>query len=197
MKLTLQARRRRVRIRAVDSDDITSPRDGSCLGIIADWSKYGVGTDFPNISAKAWSANKLAAGDVCVMLPVYAYVHSNIRISTTPYNDRWDSGQIGFIYCYWERVRYVYNIGPLRTEDSTLQDWAKAELEQEIYRYDAYLNGEVFDAIYEVESPRCAGTWFAVHVYGDYYGRDTYKNGMRASASVCEQHLFDNAVWEE
>ena len=33
-----------------------------------------------------------------VYLPIYAYEHGGITISTAPYSCRWDSGQVGVIY---------------------------------------------------------------------------------------------------
>lgn len=33
-----------------------------------------------------------------VSLPVYAYIHSVIELSTVPFFDAWDSGQSGYIY---------------------------------------------------------------------------------------------------
>ena len=43
--------------------------------------------------------------DKFIILPLYAYVHSQIRISTTGFNCSWDSGQIGFIYCSKNRAK--------------------------------------------------------------------------------------------
>ena len=42
-----------------------------------------------------------------VVLPLYLYDHSGITMScdlTYPYNDRWDSGQVGWIYASHQRV---------------------------------------------------------------------------------------------
>ena len=47
-----------------------------------------------------------------IVLPVYLYDHSGIRISTSPFSCPWDSGQVGVIYC--TKKKAVYEFGKKR-----------------------------------------------------------------------------------
>jgi len=64
-----------------------------------------------------------------VILPLYLLDHSGLRISTEPFNDPWDSGQIGFIYA----------TGIVENEQKT-----KEILRAEVEEYDRYLRGEAY-----------------------------------------------------
>ena len=99
-----------------------------------------------------------------VSLPLWLYDHSGITIScgdrVYPYNDRWDSGLVGWI------------IYAKQAEDG--EDWrerAFARMRAEVEEYDHYLQGEVYGfTIYEngEEIDSCWG----------YYGDDLAKNGI-------------------
>ena len=62
-------------------------------------------------------------------LPIYAYEHGNITISTKPYSCRWDSGQIGVIYAYRDELKkHGYKTDDeieyaLNNEVKTFDDW--------------------------------------------------------------------------
>ena len=99
-----------------------------------------------------------------VSLPLWLYDHSGITIScgdrVYPYNDRWDSGLVGWI---------VY----ARQKDDG-EDWRKnafARMRAEVEEYDHYLQGEVYGfTLYEngEETDSCWG----------YYGDDLTQNGI-------------------
>ena len=40
-----------------------------------------------------------------VVLPVYLLDHSGLAMSTTDFNDRWDSGQVGIIFVSFDKIR--------------------------------------------------------------------------------------------
>ena len=68
-------------------------------------------------------------------LPVYMYEHGNITISATPFQCRFDSGQLGFIYitkelAETEGIKKPYDL-----------------LAHEIKVYDHYLKGETYGAM--------------------------------------------------
>lgn len=84
-----------------------------------------------------------AKGKECVILPIYMYDHSGITVSTTPFGDPWDSGQIG----------YIYASGPKICENWLIKDGVipaeilvKTEeiLQAEVEEYDQYLRGDVW-----------------------------------------------------
>ena len=71
-----------------------------------------------------------------VKLPIYAYIHSAIALSTTPFHDDFDSGLAGFAVCTRQDVADLgYSTPDWR---SRAEDVIKSELEL----YQQYLNGE-------------------------------------------------------
>ena len=73
--------------------------------------------------------------DKIYYLPLYMYEHGNITISATPFQCRFDSGQIGFIYitkelAETEGIKKPYDL-----------------LAHEIKVYDHYLKGETYGAM--------------------------------------------------
>jgi hypothetical protein len=69
-----------------------------------------------------------------IILPLYMYDHSGITISTKPFNDMWDSGQIGFIFITEESIE---------KNKLNLKE-AKERLLYEVKIYDDYLTGQVY-----------------------------------------------------
>ncbi len=76
-----------------------------------------------------------------VMLPLRLYDHSGISMSTShgyPYNDPWDSGQVGWIYATREDIVKEY-------DDFSKESVEKAIhlMKSEVEVYDQYLRGDV------------------------------------------------------
>ena len=79
-----------------------------------------------------------------VLLPVYAYEHGGITISTGSFSCSWDSGQLGYIYTTREKIVESYGRGKgarLRQNDKKN---ARKVLEAEIETVDQYLTGDVW-----------------------------------------------------
>lgn len=73
-----------------------------------------------------------------IILELYLYDHSGITMSSAPFSDPWDSGQIGIMVMTKEQAQNEYKDDP---------DYiAKATncMEMEVKAYDAYLTGDVF-----------------------------------------------------
>ena len=83
-----------------------------------------------------WLVKEEAAEVIC---PLYLYDHSGLTIKTSPFGDRWDSGQVGFIYARREDIVSEYG----NYSDNTLST-VKAVLEAEVKEYDDYLTGNVY-----------------------------------------------------
>ena len=68
------------------------------------------------------------------ILPVYMYDHSGVKLNTSGFNSRWDSGKIGYIYA------------DLEADHHTVDDKERLKevLESEIERYSMFVNGEVY-----------------------------------------------------
>jgi hypothetical protein len=68
-----------------------------------------------------------------IILPLYFYNHGGITMRTTPFGDRWDSGQVGFIYITKEDAK----------KERLSEKDALRCLQSEVETYDDYLIGNV------------------------------------------------------
>lgn len=96
-----------------------------------------------------------------VMLPLYLYDHSGITMSTSSFCDRWDSGQVGWIYADYSKIKKEYGV---ETVTETEIQKAVSVLEGEVKTYDRYLTGEVYGIViykFDEETDSCWG------FYGD------------------------------
>lgn len=132
------------KIELVHDDSAESPREWDNLGTI-------VTTDNRYFSLQEKSSYDLedlklaysdpdldsAPQDIAAILPIYMYAHSGVTISTSnsnyPFTDRWDAGQVGFIYITEEKVKHE-GIDPekvatyLRGEIDTLDQWLRGDV---------------------------------------------------------------------
>ena len=130
----------------------------------------------------------LQESDELVLLPLWLYDHSGISMSTThtyPYNDRWDSGQVGWIYLTKSQF--------LREAGYGEADWPKKAqeiLQSEVQIYDQYLRGEVFG--YQVFEFNRNGTdeWNETDesCWG-FFGDDLMQNGILDSITGLKEAL--------
>lgn len=136
-----------------------SPREWDNLGrIVAFHGDYNLPNEAEeNISADDFSSWMEMSEYIqkkqkpVVMLSVRAYDHSGISFSTSgnyPYNDAWDSYQVGFIYATEEAIKEWLQIKSISKEDIKR---VKKILEEEIATYTQYFNGEIYE--YIVEKP--------------------------------------------
>lgn len=123
----------------------------------------------------------LALANHYVALPLYLYDHSGITISTTPFSDQWDSGQVGFIYADKAKARETCG------RDLTDEEIADV-LRAEVTTYDQYLTGDIYRFEIEREVPFKKvyddgrevedAEWHYVDSCGGFYGSDPVKSGM-------------------
>jgi hypothetical protein len=89
-----------------------------------------------------------------LLLNLYMYEHSGISLSVDqsrpyPFNDRWDSRQIGYAYVTYEEIQKEY--GVKRISKKLKQKVIKL-IESEIETYNQYLNGYVYQyTIYNIQ----------------------------------------------
>lgn len=76
--------------------------------------------------------------DKFIVLPVYLMDHSGLSISTSDFNDRWDSGLVGWIYV--EREKAKEELGEERYENR-----ARIVLIDEVNLFNEYLNSDEGD----------------------------------------------------
>ena len=127
-------------------DWASSPREWDNLGTMLTWQRKYVSPDqneyaTPNDFIEWWSQN----GEGGLMLPVYCLDHSNVSYSTSDYRDRWDSGQVGFIYATAETI----------ANEGIDLEIAKRVLEGEVENYSLYAQGEVY-SINITQKSKCA-----------------------------------------
>jgi len=82
------------------------------------------------------------ASDDYYYLPIYMMDHSGISISSTSYQDKWDSGQVGYIILSKEKAM----------EENIPAEHALNVLQNEIVEYNSFLTGETWG--YQIISPK-------------------------------------------
>lgn len=104
-------------------------------------------------------------GTEFVSVPLYAYVHSGITISTGSFGDPWDSGCFGVAICTKEQVVDAFG------NDNDWQQHAKDIIEGEIETYDKFLTGETYVYsiyLYNKETKE----WTLENTCGGFYSND-------------------------
>jgi len=124
-----------------------SPREDDNLGtMVCFHNRYELGdkTDYRTEDYDSWEELKEGIikneGEV-VILPLYLYDHSGITISTSSFDCRWDSGQVGFIFVS------KYKIKKEGIDETKVEQY----LIDEVKTYDQYLTGDVWGYnVYEI-----------------------------------------------
>jgi len=122
-----------------------------------------------------------------VILPLYLYDHSGITMSTSSFSCRWDSGQVGYIYCSTDKILKEYG-----TTDSDTLIKVENILEGEVEEYDQYLTGDVYGfKLYKVETCNKGHKHleFVDSCYG-FYGDNWKENGIF-------EHISNDLIPEE
>lgn len=133
----------------VQHEDAESPREWDNLGhMIYSHRNYALGDeeidtdDFDNWEAiHNWLMKERKA---VLVLPLRIYDHSGISMSTTteyPYNDRWDSSMVGFIYTTKEDIQRFLTVKQLT---KPILKQAQSLLVGEVKTYSQFLSGEVY-----------------------------------------------------
>jgi hypothetical protein len=143
----------KVKYISVDNDP-ESPRSGDNFGtMICLHKRYILGDEYDENMYKnnfnSWDElkNKIEENeDVAVILPLYLYDHSGITMQTHPFDDIWDSGQVGFIFVSKDKVRKEFSVSDITDE---LIEKIKTILEGEVEVYNEYLTGNVYSLVKE------------------------------------------------
>ena len=161
-----------------DTDGSEGPREWDNLGKMYCWHKrYNLGDEkLPTDSYGGWDEikkylikEKGAIPDS--ILPLYLYDHSGITMRTTPFGDRWDSGQVGFIYTTEAKLK---EMGSPKTR-------MKDILRGEVKVYDQYLTGDVYGfKLFECK----AGNWEETDAVWGFYGSDAKESGIFDSTGI-------------
>lgn len=108
--------------------------------------------------------------DDYVILPIYAYIHGNICIRTSPFSCPFDSGQIGYIYCKSGAEGLTYK---------EIENYLTGEIKE----LNKYLNGEVYG--FNISSDK---TPLTDSCYG-YYDIDHCKSDAE---SIIDHYINNN-----
>jgi len=161
-------------LKVFQDDSSDSPRRWDNLSkmiFIGNYSHLGDNHDFhgEHESFEAHQKHIVKQMDVAIILPVYAYIHSGMTISLTPFNCRWDSGKLGWVVVTKEAIRENWGIKNVTKKyiDKTI-DIVRGEIKT----LDQYISGDVYgfqvcDENGEVEDS-CWG----------FYGYDIKENGI-------------------
>lgn len=106
-----------------------------------------------------------------IFVPLYLYEHGDISISTSRFSCKFDSGQTGWIYITLAKLNEL----GYRWKRLSANRLKKAIdlLTEEVFIYDQYLAGDVFQ--FDVED--CNGN--VIDSCGGFYGSDFDSNGMK------------------
>lgn len=117
-----------------------------------------------------------------VILPIWMYEHSGISLSTAhsyPYNDRWDSSCVGFVYTTKadgvKHGAWVDNFS-----DDEWHELAEEELRNEVKLYSAYLEDDVYECSYSI--------WYGLNL-------DKMQLCARNGRPVYVTHKNDTSYW--
>ena len=169
-------------------DDISdeNPREWDTLGILFSFNRsYDLNdSDAPDISPEDfegwdWMREYLRKKEkAIIVLPVYALIHSGITIGTTPFNDLWDSGQLGFIYTTRDRITSIR--GKKERLTKKLKEQLINELEGEIKTLDTCLQGVGYGYVIDpVDDDDQEGKY--EEYCGAYYDEDAAVDDAKAS----------------
>lgn len=91
--------------------------------------------------------------------PLYLYDHSGISISLAPFNDPWDSGNVGFLYALKDSLRKGF--GKSYTPERVIE-----LMKGEVRIYDQYLRGDTYGYRIEKDGEELDSCW---GFFGDDY----------------------------
>ncbi len=132
--------------------DPTSPREWDNLGtMICSHREYNLGdTQLEKDNFESWAEVKEwleKTMKAVLVLPLGLYDHSGITMYIGENHDRWDGGQVGFVYVTEEAMKREQEADPTYNLER-----AEACVRGEVEEYDKYLRGDVYG--FSIENPK-------------------------------------------
>jgi hypothetical protein len=84
--------------------------------------------------------------DVLEILPLYLLDHSGITISTTDFNDKWDSGMVGFIFITKDEARKSHMVKKISKK---VRETCHKNLLSSVETYNQYIRNDVYGYVIE------------------------------------------------
>lgn len=163
------------KLKLVHDSSADSPRNWDNLGtMICFHKRYDLG-DSHNYSSDDYSSWEqmekaiIKEENVAVILPLHLYDHSGVTISTSPFNNRWDSGQVGFILVSKKTALAEFG-GKIVT--AKLKQKLERILKGEVETYSKFLEGDIYGFQIVDEDDNHIDS-----CYG-FFGSDHKENGM-------------------
>lgn len=133
---------------------------------------YDLGIDYNDDTTEEQMINRIQKK--AIFEPIYIYEHSSVALSTTPFNDRWDSGQVGWYlvdknsleknFGYKKRTKKA--IEQVEKRVSGLLDNMQAHINGDVYMWFIYdSEGEILES--------CTEYYDIEHIYNEF---ETYIN---------------------
>ncbi len=89
-----------------------------------------------------------------MVLPLYMYDHSGITIALTPFNCRWDSGQVGFVQV--PRLKMMEEFSK-KIFTKQLKEKGLLHAQAEVETLDVYIKGDVCGFVVDDHDDSCWG----------------------------------------
>ena len=137
-------------VKIFHDEDAQNPRDSEYQDnidkFICDHKRYDLGDnhDYKFDNYNDWEelkAQLVKDFDPVEIRPLYLYDHSGITISDHDFNDRWDSGRVGFLLM--GRKEALKNWGGKKVTKA-LREKVSKFLDSSLKDYDSFLRGEVY-----------------------------------------------------
>lgn len=137
-------------IQVVYDEDPDSPRNWDCLGTFySNHREYNPDNKsieelvemFPPREGVDEIFNEDAMSRQFVWIKVYAYIHSGIALSTSPFNDPWDSGLFAIYAVNKDKVREMWDT---KIVSRQLREGIENNLVEEVNYYGKFLSGDVY-----------------------------------------------------
>ena len=127
------------------------------------------------------------------MLPLWLYDHSGITMScglrVWPYNDQWDSGQVGFIYMLKDDVMTLPGV-----HKNNWRQKANEYMKASVKTYDQYITGDVIGFIaYEKDDN---DEWVETDSCWGFFGSDLMENGLPDSVGFNLMERLENDTYQ-
>ena len=124
-------------LKIVRDEDPINPIEWDTLGIFATKKTYCFSQTQLQSNNLVDAYNELKKQGAICILDLYKFEHGNFLLSTKPFNNIWDSCQIGYIYTTQERCKLL-GINPKNTRK------VKKILDEEVKTMSCFCNGNVF-----------------------------------------------------